>query len=115
MATRTRDTKRVERLLALTQEKRKLLREEIHAGASLQAEYDSETAEEQKYSDRLKELKAHNARIEAEARGLGFKSNAEREAKEAADAKAKAEADEQAAKEAAEKTAKEGAEKKQGT
>lgn len=62
----TRDTKRIERLLELTQEKRKLLRAEIEAGSSLQAEYDGETVEEQKYSERLKELRAHNARVAAD-------------------------------------------------
>lgn len=93
---RLRETKTTERLLTLTKEKQKLLREEIHAGVDYQAEYDSEKNEEQKYTERLKELRAHNARVESEAVALGFKNNGEREAKENADAEAKAKADAEA-------------------
>lgn len=60
----TRDTKRIERLIALSQEKVNLLREEITQGASFQMEYEGEQAEVQKYGSRLVELREHNARAE---------------------------------------------------
>jgi membrane protein involved in colicin uptake len=97
MARRTRDTKATEQLLDLTKKKAAILRDQIvNHGAALQAEYDGERAEEQKYTERLKELRAHNERVEAEAKKLGFSNNAAREEAEdkaAAEAQAKADAE----------------------
>ncbi|MDE2098227.1 MAG: hypothetical protein KGL39_13310 [Patescibacteria group bacterium] len=55
-----RDTKRIEQLLVNTRESRKLVREEIAAGSSLQHVYDELGNHEQLFSQRLKDLQAHN-------------------------------------------------------
>jgi len=56
-----RDTKRIEQLLRNTRENRKLVRDELNAGSSMQHVYDELGGHEQFFATRLKELKEFNA------------------------------------------------------
>jgi hypothetical protein len=64
----TRDTKRIERLLALAKEKAALLREEILAGTNYEHEYHGELEEIQTYSSRLKEVQEWNAHLDVQSK-----------------------------------------------
>lgn len=55
-----RDTKRIEQILENTRENRRLVREEISAGASLQHVYDDLGSHEQQFTQRLKDLNDWN-------------------------------------------------------
>jgi hypothetical protein len=89
-----RDTKRIEQLLANARASRKLVREEIAAGSSLQHVYDDLGNHEQIFGTRLKDLRSYNAYWDTQ-RG---KAELEQRDKEKADreGKAKEEADKKA-------------------
>jgi hypothetical protein len=80
-----RDTKRIEQLLACTKANRKLVREELKAGASLQHVHDALLDHEQIFSSRLTELKDWN---KSEAAREAQQEESDRAAK-LAEAKAK--------------------------
>jgi uncharacterized protein with ACT and thioredoxin-like domain len=56
----TRDTKRIEQLLANTRENLKLTREEIADGTNIRHIYMELETQEQFFASRLKELQSHN-------------------------------------------------------